>query len=316
MEQLSMGYEVGRAGRKEPEPGFVPDLTEYDWVVVSTSGGKDSEAMLSYVKRLAEAAGIGDRVVAVHADLGIADWTGTVELARKQAAALGIRFELCSRIGKRGTKDGKIYKKGEVFGAVPDFAEHRGMWPALHGPRWCTGHFKAEPIKTVFTALAREWRNATGIKERPCHILDCQGLRAEESNPRAKIPQLRELLKTRNQWVETWLPIQFWKVGEVWAEIKAAGLPHHRAYDIGLPRLSCVFCIYAPRAALVLAGRHNKELLREYVRVEKEIGHTFRQDLSLAEVLEAVEAGEKGEAVDYDDHGCAGVDISEWGDYA
>lgn len=314
MEQLALGFET--AARPDPEPGFVPDLTEYDFIVASTSGGKDSEAMLAYLARLAEAAGVRDRLVAVHADLGIADWEGVPALARKQAEQLGIRFELVTRIGLVGTKDGKTYKRGETFGAIPDFAEHRRYWPALRGPRWCTGHFKAEPIKKLFTALAKEWRERTGIKGRACRILDCQGLRAEESNPRAKIPQFRELLRTKNQWVETWLPIHGWKVAEVWAEIKAAGLPHHWAYDIGMPRLSCAFCIYAPKKALILAGRHNRELLREYVRVEKAIGHTFRADLAIAEVEAAIEAGEQGEAADYDDHGCAGVDIGEWGDYA
>jgi hypothetical protein len=42
-----------------------------------------------------------------------------------------------------------------------------------------------------------------------------------------------------------------------------------------------------------LAGKHNPELLAEYVAVERRIGHTFRQNLSLAEVQQAVAAGEK-----------------------
>jgi hypothetical protein len=44
---------------------------------------------------------------------------------------------------------------------------------------------------------------------------------------------------------------------------------------------------------LVLAGKHNPKLLAEYVAVERRIGHTFRQDLSLAEVQQAVAAGDK-----------------------
>jgi hypothetical protein len=58
-----------------------------------------------------------------------------------------------------------------------------------------------------------------------------------------------------------------------------------------MPRLSCCFCIFAPKKALEIAGRENPELLRTYVQVEAEIGHRFRQDLSLAEVLEGLEAG-------------------------
>ena len=58
-----------------------------------------------------------------------------------------------------------------------------------------------------------------------------------------------------------------------------------------MPRLSCRFCIFAPKAALVLAGKHNLPLLKEYVAVEKEIGHDFRKDFKIAAVLAEVEAG-------------------------
>ena len=78
----------------------------------------------------------------------------------------------------------------------------------------------------------------------------------------------------------------------MWAAIKASGAPYHPAYDLGMPRLSCVFCIFAPKAALVLAGRHNPELLAEYVQVEQEIGHRFTVKLSMAEVAQAVASGE------------------------
>jgi len=42
-----------------------------------------------------------------------------------------------------------------------------------------------------------------------------------------------------------------------------------------------------------LAGKQeeNKELLKEYVAVEKEIGHDFREGFKIAEVLEEVETG-------------------------
>jgi len=77
----------------------------------------------------------------------------------------------------------------------------------------------------------------------------------------------------------------------VWQRIRASGARHHPAYDLGMPRLSCCFCIYSPRSALLLAGQHNPELLAEYVAVEKAIGHRFRLELSLAEVQDALAAG-------------------------
>ncbi len=72
-----------------------------------------------------------------------------------------------------------------------------------------------------------------------------------------------------------------------------SGVPHHPAYDLGMPRLSCCFCIFSPRSALLLAGKHNPELLEHYVQVEKQINHTFRKELSLAEIQAALQAGEQ-----------------------
>ena len=37
-----------------------------------------------------------------------------------------------------------------------------------------------------------------------------------------------------------------WKVEDVWARIKASGVEHHKAYDLGMSRLSCCFCVFAP----------------------------------------------------------------------
>lgn len=51
-----------------------------------------------------------------------------------------------------------------------------------------------------------------------------------------------------------------------------------------MPRLSCVFCVFAPFSALVIAGQNNPELLQKYVDVEERIGHSFNKDFSLKDV--------------------------------
>lgn len=273
-----------------PDAGEVPDLTAYDWICVSSSGGKDSQAMLDYVVGLAQTAGVKDRVVVVHSCLGRSEWKGTKELAAAQAAHYGLRFIVTSRIGGVAKVSGKVYSAGEKFGDLLDYVERRKAWPS-NKARYCTSEFKRGPILRVFTQLARESR-------RPVRILDCQGLRAQESPARAKKVQLEERLETSTQKVTTWLPILRWTHDHVWARIKASGVPHHPAYDLGMPRLSCVFCIFSPKAALILAGKHNRELLEAHVQVEKRIGHTFRQDLSLADVATAVDAGLAVDAAD------------------
>ncbi len=90
---------------------------------------------------------------------------------------------------------------------------------------------------------------------------------------------------------------------QAWEEIASrAGYDKtNRPPDDWTPRLSCRFCIFAPRAALILSGKHNPELLDKYVAVEKEIGHSFRVNLPLADIQKAIETGEETKLSDLHD---------------
>jgi 3'-phosphoadenosine 5'-phosphosulfate sulfotransferase (PAPS reductase)/FAD synthetase len=289
------------------------DLTEFDIIVVSTSAGKDSQAMLDHVVKMAEAAGVKDRICAVHADLGRVEWKGTKKLAADQAAAYNVPFAVVSRIGgisKGQSRTGHtLYAKGESYGDLLDQVEKRDAQLKAQGKvappwfsaaaRYCTADFKRGPIGGYFTALAKAWKAETG-ETRPCRILDCIGLRAQESPARAKKENLKVRTSTKSQHVVTWLPIQDWTEDKVWEVIKASGVPYHYAYDAGMPRLSCVFCCFAPKGALMVAGKANPELLDEYIAVEEKTGFTFKNDLSLAEVKAAIAADEKANLGDWD----------------
>lgn len=261
-----------------------PDLTKYDVIAVSSSAGKDSQAMLHFVTELAREAGVADRIVVIHADLGKIEWPGTLELAREQAEEYGHRFEVVTRIGGIASRGGKTYARGEEYGDLLDYAERRGAWPDSKN-RWCTSDFKRGPILTCLTALAKEWREANSHEDRPCRILDCMGLRAEESPARAKKPELRQRKSNSNQHIDSWLPIHSWSEQQVWECIHASGVPYHPAYDLGMRRLSCVFCIFATRDDLAIAGAANPDLLREYIALEERIDHTFRHGFSLASLV-------------------------------
>lgn len=259
-----------------------PSLASYDWIVVSSSAGKDSLAMLDEVVGLARTAGVLDRLVVVHADLGRVEWQGTRELAERQAALYGVRFEVVTR------------RQGDLL----DHIEARGKFPGPGRARYCTSDHKRGPIFTLLTRLTRETRG-NGRKGPAVRILDCQGLRADESPNRAKLApfEVRQDATNSRRQVDTWLPIHAWSEAQVWERIKGKGLPYHQAYDLGMPRLSCVFCFFSTRAALLLAGHHNRELLAEYVRVERKIGHSFqhsgKRHLPIADIQAAVERGEQ-----------------------
>jgi len=259
-------------------------LAEYDIILINSSAGKDSQAMLDYVYSLAVTEDVTDRITVVHADLGRAEWSKTGQLAAEQAAHYGARFEIVSR------------PQGDLLDHIQD----RGKFPSSSA-RYCTSDHKRGQVSKVITKLVEERRTGAVrpmLGFRPVKVLNCMGLRAEESPNRAKLPQLKRDARQTNgkRIVDVWLPIQDWTTDQVWARIRQAGTRYHPAYDLGMGRLSCVFCIFAPRQQLVLAGRHNPKLLEQYVQVEREIGHTFKADLSLAQVQQEIADGAQGGA--------------------
>jgi 3'-phosphoadenosine 5'-phosphosulfate sulfotransferase (PAPS reductase)/FAD synthetase len=253
-------------------PTEMPDLATYDLIVVNTSAGKDSQAMLHHLVGIARAAGLEDRLVAVHADLGRVEWEGTAELAEAQAQAYGVRFLKVSR------------PQGDLLQHIED----RGMFPSS-AARYCTSDHKRGQVAKVLTMLTAELDHLG----RQVRILNCMGLRAQESPARArKVPFENDKRATNGRrHVDTWLPILAWSVDQVWQTIAESGVPSHPAYAAGMPRLSCCFCVLASRGALVLAAQLNPGLAQEYVDLEARIGHTFQATTSMADIVAEAKAG-------------------------
>lgn len=258
-----------------PDP-FI-DLSFYHIILVNTSGGKDSQTMMRRVVRLAIEQGVLDRVYAIHCDLGRVEWKGTKELAADHAAHYGLRF----------------YTVRRELGDLLDHALERGLRgkPAFPGysTRWCTSDHKTSQVYKSMTALAGEYRIEHPGFTGPVRFLNVLGNRAEESEKRRKQASFEWNAGASNQTVRhvwNWLPIHTMTETEVWDDVRASGVPYHRAYDLGMPRLSCCFCIYAGEDALVVAAQHNPELADAYVDVERQTGFRFKEHLSMEQVVE------------------------------
>jgi 3'-phosphoadenosine 5'-phosphosulfate sulfotransferase (PAPS reductase)/FAD synthetase len=266
-------------------PGPVPDLNAYYCLVVSISGGADSQATLDVVVTEADRQGVPrSRIVTVFADLGEEDeHPGTPELAAEHAAHYGLRHEKVFR----EVDDGQ---GGKVQQGLGDHIEERGMWP---GPdtRYCTSDMKRDPIHKLFTRLAREARDA-GVTGR-VRILDIQGIRAQESTDRRSKAPLHRNKRATNQTVrevDTWYPIHHWLKEQVFARCAQAGTRIHPAYAAGLPRVSCIACFYAPNSALVRAAQLYPEVFAKKLEREQRMGHKFKKKLSIADIIAAAEA--------------------------
>lgn len=247
------------------------NLHNYDLVVINSSGGKDSLCALWAVCRNAKYQNYDfDNIVISHQELGIIEWPETKDIVKQQAGIFGLKIFFSKRRNSDGYEENLL-----------EYVERRGKWPSSK-QRYCTSDFKRGPGARVITALTKNLGT--------CKVLHVFGFRKEESPSRAKKSsiQLNKRLTTNKREVWDWLPIHEWKEEDVWNIIRTYKLPYHSAYDLGIPRLSCVFCIFSPFDALVVAGKANPELLQKYVNVENKIGHTFRDNFSIASVQDAI----------------------------
>lgn len=213
--------------------------------VVNHSGGKDSQAMTAYVRQMVPA----EQILVVHAHLSGVEWQGVIEHIETTIGELPLR----------------VVAAGKTF---LEMVERRGMWPSA-STRQCTSDLKRGPLEK----LIRHELKARDLKL----IVNCMGLRAQESPSRAKKPVLK--LSARNskagrEWYD-WLPIHHFTIDQVFALIEIAGQVPHWVYAAGMSRLSCVFCIMASQADLRTAARLQPDLYRRYVDLEKKIDHTF-----------------------------------------
>jgi 3'-phosphoadenosine 5'-phosphosulfate sulfotransferase (PAPS reductase)/FAD synthetase len=156
--------------------------------------------------------------------------------------------------------------------------------------RQCTSDLKRGPIERTIRQICRE----TGRNI----VVNCMGIRAQESASRAKLATFKRNdanSKAGREWYD-WLPIHEMTTAEVFRTIAAAGQEPHWAYQAGMTRLSCCFCIMASRSDLATAARLQPDLYRRYVETERRLDSTMMMPQGghrqfLDEIVAAAEKG-------------------------
>lgn len=329
---------------------WTPDLHKYDCILINSSAGKDSQAMLTHVVEQADKIGYPrSKIVVVHCDLGRVEWEGTKDLARAQAEHYGLRFEVVKRqqndlvehieahggdLNQRKADTVLLFEAGvrtwqdlanasaeqvtKIIGADKGQSQSPGQkraeklisaakskavkkiatdpidfggaiaWPDMKS-RYCTSDHKRGPVMTLMTQLAAEHREKAGPSAPPMRILNALGIRAQESSGRAKMANFEREDETGRRVVDRWYPIHRWNERRVWETIERSGVPHHRAYNLGMRRLSCVFCVFATKEDLMIAAKHNADLFNTYLELEEKVGAKFTAKMSLADVRSEIE---------------------------
>ena len=267
-------------------------------LVLSISGGKDSDAMtLTLLRQRSEENWPGE-VCLVHADLGRAEHRITPQYVerfhRRVQALYGDVPLVIERHSKRDLLEGIKHRMATRPDAPP--------WPSAKN-RWCTSDYK----RAVISRFIRNRWPSNAV------VISAMGLRAEESPARAKRPALAVrkdcTAPTKARFTYDWLPIHNWPLVNVWAEVgysldeldllqyayrkkrqagDAAAVSRleqqfgaHPAYLRGNQRLSCAMCVLASQNDILNGIEQDPDLYREYTRIEMRSGFSFRQGLWL-----------------------------------
>jgi 3'-phosphoadenosine 5'-phosphosulfate sulfotransferase (PAPS reductase)/FAD synthetase len=262
-------------------------------LVISMSGGKDSDALALALRELHRLHGWIGRLHIVHADLGRNDWSQTTAYVEHRAETLQLPLTVVRR--EQGDLLARWWQRHMTRPGVPPWSDARN--------RFCTSELKVGPINRWL----RAWKPSGTVI---CAI----GLRAAESPGRARKPvwSAREAVSTRNRHVFNWNPLHAISNEEVWdmLGISQEHLQHvrrqvqwlrtsgysvrdaitqaawgwHPAYALGNERLSCSLCVLASRSDLLNGAEHQPDHYRDLVDLEIASGFSFRQGLWLADL--------------------------------
>jgi DNA sulfur modification protein DndC len=215
---------------------------------VNHSAGKDSQAMMHLVRQRVPA----EQIVVIHADLGPVEWSGVLDHIKNNIDDLPLL--VCKN------------ERRDLLQMIDD----RGMFPSPQ-QRQCTSDLKRGPIERTIRRHLKAHPEFGGL------VVNCMGMRAEESPGRSKLKSFK--LHEGNsvagrEWYD-WLPIQDMKIDQVWETIADAGQVPHFAYALGMSRLSCCFCIMSSVKDLIVAANNNQALYATYCYLELKTGRSM-----------------------------------------
>jgi len=277
-----------------PDTTTILPLAEYERVIVSFSGGKDSLACLLRLLDLgvpkAKIELWHQRIDGGPSAPAFMDWPVTDGYCRAIAAAFAMRIKFQWREGgfhgellKENARtqpvmfereDGTLGKAGGIKGKIGT----RMRFPQVSADlrtRWCSPTLKIDVAALAINndpALAAE------------RILFVTGERRQESANRARYAAAeRHRTNTRRRRVDHWRPILDWTEEQVWDAIRRWRVRPHPAYRLGWGRVSCMTCIFANPDQWASVRALTPETVALIAHYEQKFKTTIKRGLSVAE---------------------------------
>jgi 3'-phosphoadenosine 5'-phosphosulfate sulfotransferase (PAPS reductase)/FAD synthetase len=268
-------------------------FNQYDLIIVSFSGGKDSLACVLHLLDL----GIDPKSIelwhqAVDGRPGVDprffDWPCTESYCKAVAKSPGlvIRFQW-----REGGFEREINKEDAPLAPasyeLPDGTigtsggkgtpNTRLKFPAAVADlrtRWCSAILKIDVSSAAIN-------NDPRLKS--ANVLVVTGERRQESNNRSRYAKVEEHRSTtQNRRVDQWRPILDWREEEVWGIIEKWRIRPHPAYYLGWGRVSCLPCIFGNPDQWASVNAIDPALFRKIMGYEHEFNHTIQQSGDIA----------------------------------
>lgn len=231
-------------------------------IAVFADTGNEHDATYAYVQYLARTLGV--RLVVVKADLSGEFVTKRANLARiaagePESAVYGKRQFMYSWTPEAAARAlDLLHPTGNPF---LDLCMVRGGFPSRKR-QFCTEYLKRNPLTEY----------ALGLIEQGHAVWSWQGVRADESPSRAKLPSFEVvgggLFINR--------PILRWNVEDVFDAHRAAGIEPNPLYRQGMSRVGCMPCINCSKAELRAIAQRFPEHVERIAAWERLVSQVTR----------------------------------------
>jgi 3'-phosphoadenosine 5'-phosphosulfate sulfotransferase (PAPS reductase)/FAD synthetase len=277
----------------KPNTAELLELNEYDLIVVSFSGGKDSLAcMLDLLDRGVDKSKIQlwhQRIDGSDTDGSFMDWPVTEAYCKAVADALGLRLLFQWKDGgfkgemlrEDSTTRGMYFETqtGDVQYVAPSTRGKRTTrrkFPQVSADlsvRWCSAYLKID-------VCTRAINNDPDLKDKK--ILVITGERREESANRARYCEVEQHKSTnKRRTVHQWRSVIDWTEEQVWDIIARYRINPHPCYHLGFGRCSCMACIFGDKNQWATVRELDPERFAEILGYEKEFGCTIKRKESV-----------------------------------
>ena len=248
-------------------------------ILVSVSGGKDSTAtLLLAIERHG-----AENVRAAFADTGN-EHQATYDYVRYLADATGVNVEwirqdfsgwwwhrrdyVREKWPEKGVPADVVARALNLLEAGPsgnpflDLCVIKGRFPSRKA-QFCTQFLKTEPL----TEYALELIDKHG------EIESWQGVRAEESASRAKLPERED----RGGGYSIFRPILHWNIEQVFAQHKKHGIDPNPLYRQGMGRVGCMPCINAAKDEVLEISKRFPEQIERVAEWERIVSEASKR---------------------------------------